>query len=59
MGEKSPWLRDWKQRVGTNGPSQHGKGRVHQGLKIRCVLGTFIKDLKTTVKSKGDKVNVT
>ena len=33
-------------------------GRVPQGLKIRRVLGIFINDLKTMVKSKGDKVCV-
>lgn len=35
------------------------RGRVHQGLKIRCVPGIFINDLKTMVKSKGGKVCVT
>lgn len=33
-------------------------GRVPQGLKIRHVLGIFINDLNTMVKSKGDKVCV-
>lgn len=33
-------------------------GRMPQRLKIRCVLGIFINDLKTMVKSKGDKVCV-
>jgi len=56
--EKSPQLREQKQREGTNGPSRHGgvTCRVPQGL--RHVLGIFIKDLKTMVKSKGDKASV-